>query len=485
MIRHRILAAILVLGCAAVLASAACSSSGKSGERGKRTVLLSDSDDARVGKEASGAVASQMGLYDNAELESYVSRIGNELLRGVPRKGFRYQFKIVDQFEPNAFALPGGYIFVSRGLLALMNNEDELANVLGHEITHAAKRHAAMQQALTGQGPLAMPWIRAANMAAYGRDMERDADQGGQILAAAAGYDPMGMSTFMASLDQMERLRVGHVRQTTFFDSHPGSPERAAVNAARSHEIRRRSAPELGDTKTSFLRRIDGLPVGPRPEGGVFDGDRFLQPDMDFQLRFPEGWRVSNSNQAVGAVSPKHDAMIYLTADQPEGDPKAVAAAFIVETNKQFPVEVTDSGPVVIGGIDAWRVRLQGGGHGGGIAASVTFIPYRGATYRITGVSSSFGAKTYAGRMLNTTRSFRPLSSEERSKIHETRLHLVTALPGEDLGAIGRRSDNAWEVSTTALYNGVFIDHRYAGGELVKTTRVEPYSPQASGSPMK
>jgi hypothetical protein len=177
--------------------------------------------------------------------------------------------------------------------------------------------------------------------------------------------------------------------------------------------------------------------------------------------------------------------MIYLTADQPEGDPKAVAAAFIVETNEQFPVEVTDSGPVVIGEIDAWRVRLEGGDYRGRIAASVTFIPYRGTTYRITGVSSYFGAKTYAGRMLNTTRSFRPLNSEERSKIHETRLHLVTALPGEDLGAIDRRSDDAWEISTTAMYNGVFIDHRFAGGELVKTANVEPYVARTSESPMR
>jgi predicted Zn-dependent protease len=205
---------------------------------------------------------------------------------------------------------------------------------------------------------------------------------------------------------------------------------------------------------------------------------------MDFQLRFPAGWRVSNSTQAVGAVSPKGDAMIYLTADEPEGDPKAVAAAFIVKTNEQFPVEVIDSRPVVIGAIDAWRVRLRGGNYGNQIAASVTFIPYRGATYRITSVSSSFAEKTYRGRTLNTTRSFRPLSSEERSKIHVTRLHLVEARPGEDLEAIGRRSENAWDLATTALYNGVFNDHDFSGGELVKMARVEPYVTHTSGSPM-
>ncbi|NIM02465.1 MAG: hypothetical protein GTN89_16920, partial [Acidobacteria bacterium] len=151
-------------------------------------------------------------------------------------------------------------------------------------------------------------------------------------------------------------------------------------------------------------------------------------------------------------------AMIFLKVDQPAGDPKAAAAAFLVEANEQFPVEVTDSGPVVIAGIDSWRVRLRGGGAGGGIAANVTFIPYRGATYRITGVSSSYGAKVYMGRILNTTRSFRPLSEHQRSEIRVTRIHLVTARAGEDLESIGRRSGNTWNISTTALYNGVFTN---------------------------
>jgi predicted Zn-dependent protease len=469
---RRILACLSILACAAALVLAACSSSPKAGGQRKRTILLTEYDDARVGEEASGAVASQMGLFEDPELDAYVSGIGHKLLRGVPRRSFHYQFSVVDQFEPNAFALPGGYVFISRGLLALTNSEDELACVIGHEITHAARRHAAMQQALAGQGsPLTMPWVRAAHMASYGRDMERDADRGGQILAAAAGYDPMGMSTFLTDLGQMERLRIGHARQTSFFDTHPGSQERAAVNAVRSHELRWKRDPAFGDTHTAYLRRIDGLPVGPRPEGGVFEGDRFLHPDLDFQVRFPPGWRTSNSNQVVGAMSPQRDAVVYLMADQPAGDPLEVAEAFVVKTNREFPVEVKESGPVKIGRIDAWRVRLAGRG----LAASVTFIPYGGATWRITAVSPSLTAKKYLGRMLNTARSFRPLTREERSKIQGMRLRLVTARPGEDLIALSRRSGNAWDTSTTAVYNGIFASHRFEGGEPVKTARDEPY----------
>jgi predicted Zn-dependent protease len=471
---RRLLASLSILACAAALAFAACSSSPKSsGQQKKRTVLLTEYDDARVGAEASREVEAEVGLLGNPELDAYVSEIGRKLLRGVPRRSFHYQFAVVDQFEPNAFALPGGYIFISRGLLALANSEDELANTIGHEITHAARRHAAAQQAVEQQGnPLSMPWVRAANIAAYGRDMERAADRGGQMLAAAAGYDPMGMSTFLGSLGQMERLLIGHTRMPTFFDTHPGSRGRAAANAARAREIRWKRDPALVDTRTSHLRRIEGLALGERPETGVFQGDRFLHPDLDFQIVFPHGWRTTNTNRVVGAVSPKGDAVIFLTADLAEGDPKVMAETFAEKTKEQFGVEVKESQPVKIGGIDAWRIRLEGGRK----VAHVTFIPYHGATWRITGFSRSDVAKHYLPHTLNAARSFRPLTAAQRDSIEVTRIALVEARSDEDLAALCRRTGNAWDPGRTAVLNGVFTNHRFEGGKLVKIARVEPYS---------
>ncbi|MEE8166927.1 MAG: M48 family metalloprotease, partial [Myxococcota bacterium] len=143
---------IRVLLCGALLTSLVilgamgCASSGK--KRPKRTVLLTSADDVRVGAEAAKEVEASIGLLDNPELTAYIQRIGKKLLRGLPRRDFAYSFAIVDQMEPNAFALPGGHIYVSRGLLALVNDEDELACVMGHEIVHVAKRHSAQQQAV-------------------------------------------------------------------------------------------------------------------------------------------------------------------------------------------------------------------------------------------------------------------------------------------------------------------------------------------------
>jgi predicted Zn-dependent protease len=471
----------LILGCAAALVVAGCSSAPKaSGQKKKRTVLLTEHDDARVGREASQGVAAEIGIIDDAGLNAYVSRIGRKLLRGVPRRSFQYQFSVVDQVEPNAFALPGGYVFISRGLLALANNEDELACVIGHEIIHAALRHSARQQALAGrESRLAMPWVRAANIASYGRDMEREADKGGQMLAAAAGYDPMGMSTFLRNMGQNERLIVGHSRLPTFYDTHPGSTERASTNAIRARELRWKRDPALGDTRASLLREIDGLALGPRPEGGVFQGDRFLHPDLDFQVRFPNGWRTSNTNRAVGAVSPRGDAIVFVMADLPAGDPQTVADAFVEKTQQEQSVDVKESKPVKIGHIDGWRMRLEGGGGGRSIAAYVTFVPYRGSTWRIMGVSPARAAEQYLGRTLSTARSFRPLTPEEKNSLTVTRLHLATARPDEDLTELGRRTGSAWDPSHAAVYNGIFVNHRFGGGERVKIAGVTPYVPRS------
>jgi predicted Zn-dependent protease len=293
------------------------------------------------------------------------------------------------------------------------------------------------------------------------------------MLAAAAGYNPMGMSTFLDNLGQVERLMLRQTRLPTFFDTHPGSQERAGANAARAQEIRWKRDPALGDTHRSYLRRIDGLALGERPEVGVFEGDRFLHPDLDFQIRFPHGWRTSNTNRAVGAVSPRGEAAILLSADLPEGDLAAVAGEFAEEMKAQYGVGPKRSQPVKIGRLDAWRMQLEGSG----VAVHVTLIPYRGSTWRVTGFSRSIDAKKYRPHMLNTARSFRPLTAEERSSIETTRLSIVTAHAGEDLAELCRRTGNAWDASRTAVLNGIFANHRFDGGELVKIARVEPYVP--------
>jgi predicted Zn-dependent protease len=305
--------------------------------------------------------------------------------------------------------------------------------------------------------------------------MEREADRGGQMLAAAAGYDPMGMSSFLRDMGNVERLLVGHARMPTFLDTHPTSQERAASNAVRARENRWRRDPALGDTRTAHLRRIDGMALDQRPEAGVFVGDDFLHPDMRFRLRFPHGWMMSNQNQAVGAVSPRRDAIIFMSADQPEGDPQLAAQLYLEQNREELKLELQESLAVKVGAIDAWRMQFKGSSPGGPLIVVTVFIPHAGVTFRITAMTLARLESQYRGRFLSTARSFRPLGASELRSIETRRLRLATARPGEDLTSLSRRTGNAWDANTTAVYNSVFIDHRYEGGELVKIAHVEPY----------
>ena len=468
----------LLLALPWVAVALACASPGSSSKgSGGREVLMSDFDDARAGEQGAREVEAQVGLYEDPELSAWLSRMGSKVLRGVPRRGFDYRFHVVDMAEPNAFALPGGQIYVSRGLLALANNEDEVACVLGHEIAHAAQRHAAAQQQISQRiNPLAMPWNRAAMMAAYGRDMEREADAMGQRLCAAAGYDPMGMSTFLRSLETYETLRLGYSRQPSYFDSHPAARERAASNAVRARELRWRPDPSLGDTREGYRQVVSGLPYGPRPETGLFVGDEFLHPELGFSLRLPRGWTQVNNAQAVGAVEPRGEAMVFLAANEAAGDAEAMAAAWVAAQADSGGVRVERQGPVKVGHIDAWRLRVSAGGGGGRVSSVVTFIPWDGDAWRITGASRELGGDHLLQRTLVTARSLRPVTPEDLADIRVSRVEWVRAQAGEGLEGLSDRTGNAWDIQTTAIYNGVFADHRFEGGEFAKVLHSEPWS---------
>jgi len=436
--------------------------------------LLTEADDERAGQEAAREVAAQIGILEDPELNAYLQQLGVKLLRGLPRRPFRYRFYVVDQAEPNAFALPGGFIFVSRGLLALATNEDELANVIGHEITHSAMRHSARQQSIAANlSPLLMGIRREAKLRGYSRDMEREADEGGQQLAAAAGYDPRGMATFMDKLSDWERLGTGVYRRASFFDTHPTSTQRASVNRIRASEMRWTPAHDPSVTKQGYIKRLEGLPVGERPEAGIFSGARFLHPDLDFQVRFPNGWRLQNSGMAVGASAPRGGAVVFLTADSPQGPPRTAAQAFL---NQNRELRVQESNPTRIFGQDAWEVKAIVSGGGGRNDVFLTFLPHRGSTWRFTGITASALVARFEPKITRTIKSFRPLNPDQLATIHGTKLRIVKAEPGEDINAFSKRTGNGWGRPETAIANGLKRETVFEGGELVKIIRSEPYA---------
>lgn len=241
----------------------------------------------------------------------------------------------------------------------------------------------------------------------------------------------------------------------------------------RSRELRWTRDPTLGDTRKAHLDRIDGMIIGDRPETGIFIGDLFIHPALDFEIQFPKGWNVSNSAAAVGAVSKRRDAMVYLTGDLPAGDLVEVADDFAEQAAVDFGVTLKDKKRVKIAGKDAVRYSFSGGP----VVVRMTFFPFANGTWRIVGATPSAAAGRYLGQILLTTRTFRPISDEHRSEIKVDRLHVVLARPGEDIATLGARTENAWTPSVTSLINGKLGNEIFEGGELVKILRHEAYEP--------
>jgi len=451
---------------------------GSSGGGQKQVLLSTEYHDEMVGDESARAIAAQMGIVDDAELTAYIEAIGKRMIPFAPQRTFDYTFSIVDQSAPNAFALPGGHIYVSRGLLTLANSEDELANVIGHEITHSAERHAAGQQAAQKRlNPLSMGYTRYALIAAYGRDQERDADRGGQTIASRAGWDPRGMATFMQDLGAMERLTLGWSRLPGWFDSHPGSPERAATCAQRADTLEWKRGPLVAGDHAGFLTKIEGLVLGPDPKQGVFIGDRFFHPDMGFTIKFPKGWHMVNSSEAVGAVSPRGDAQIFMTFAGAGDDPEALGRKFLEGAFKQQRGKVERILPMKIGPYDAFRIDGTMSGGGLTLRTQITFIAFEGTVFQLNAVAPSGVADKMAGRFQATARTFRVMTAEERDQIHVLRLAIVEAKRGETIEMLSLRTGNALPIPQTGVLNDIFLGARLKEGQLVKIGRAERYEP--------
>ena len=480
------LAGRLGLVLAACLAAACGSSSPRRPPPPRRppeVVLRSEGDERRAGTDMSKEVEAEFGLVTDPVLVGYVNEIGTRLARFAPPRDFDYHFRIVDQEAPNAFALPGGQIYVSRGLLLLANSEDELANVIGHEIVHAALRHASARQAVIQSFPGIFQIMAAGAIASYSRDQEREADRVGQQLAARAGYDPEAMAEFLKQLDYSERLRFGSSRLPGFFDTHPTTRDRVAEASARARGIPWRAVPAISAGRQGYLQRIDGLAVGTRASEGVFQQDRFLHAELDLSLRFPAGWETRNTRAAVGAVSPKRDAQVVVELQGKGEDPQAAAQEFLASDEAIGLGLDAPPQPIRLGQLEA--VRATGGARtpAGPLKVHLTWIAYGGNIYRLTGLAASGLSARYEGLFRSTARSFRPLTARERASIRETRLRIATAEPGESLGTLSARTRNRWDVQQTAVMNDVFADAPLSGAQLVKIAVSEHYDGEAEPPP--
>ena len=453
--------------------------------------------DEQIGAEMAKQVEEKIGIYRTPVTSDYVAAIGSRLVGNLEDNQVTFEFNIVDQFDPNAFAVPGGWVYISRGLLVLANNEGELAGVIGHEITHITERHSARRQRRGVLGSILqipgniigvvvdedlghllnapLNTINQVSLATYSRGQESDADRLGLRLAARSGYDPTSLAKILTHLEADVEMLTGEQHRSSFFDSHPTTPDRVANMTAEAEDIEWSPQTPIAPDGREFLQKLNGLWYDVNPAQGVFRGDQFYQPDLGFTITFPEGWTTMNTPSFVGAFAEEERAvaLIGIAGDE---DPATYGARFVARLREEHRAEPLESRAVESGEWTGYHVTVEEGESRGGERSYLHYLWVRvgDVTYRLAGA----GADRYREQLRNTALSMRPLVEDDWESIAALRVRVIQARDGESLAQLGERTGNRWTPEYTALINDLLVDQSLEAGTLVKIARREQYRPQ-------
>ncbi len=472
--------AVTVLG---ALALTDCAQNPVSG--GRDFVLMSEQEEIRMGAQANPDVLKEYAALDDPALQAYVNEVGQRLAKMSQRPNLEWHFTVLDSAEVNAFALPGGYVYITRGLMAYLNSEAELAGVIGHEIGHVAARHGVRQQSASSvaglgvvlgsalvPGPdnqagasllqtLAQTWT-----AGYGREHELEADRLGADYLAKTGYDPQAMIDVIGVLKNQERFSAEQARREGrppraayhgVFDTHPSNDVRLQQVVAEANRYRVAN-PREG--RNDYLQKLVGLYFGDSPDQGAIRNNALMHEKLGLTVQFPPGWQVQNRPDRIVATSPQGDALVEL-----EQGPK-----------NDNPLETLQKG-----------VKLDAGarydsGHLGGFPAAfaagaqqgkpvvVAAVVFNGTQYLIAGMTRDAVAYERERSVLRAAiNSFHAITPAEKLAARPHVLQLLTARPGLTMAVLARQSPLGAEAeSQLRLLNDLYPDGEPRPGRLLK-----------------
>lgn len=449
------------LAAAAMAALAACASVVNPATGERQYTVLSPGEEVELGKSEHPKVTAQYGgAYDSRALQSYVTGIGNRLAKVSELPDLKFTFTVLDSDIVNAFALPGGYVYVSRGLLALADNEAEVAGVLAHEIGHVTARHTAQRDTrekvagglttilgvglsvvlgadfgrMAGQGG---ELLSQGLLAGYSREQEFQADELGVRYLARAGYDPQAMSTFLDALgqnDQLQRRLRGkgetESAASSWFASHPRTPDRVA-RAASEAEGNIATGNRLG--QDTYLAAIDGLLYGDNPAQGIVDGRSFIHPDLGLRFTAPQGFQLINQPTVVVGQDQAGRILLF-DIGKGSGDPTAYLQQQWVKQQLQGVERLQLSegqGAVGVGRVkfsDSQAPAIFGvAPTGGGIMARFVMLDQRGLD------------RSDLADLDATLRSVQGLTAADRAAARPRRIQVVTVGPGDTVDSLAAR----------------------------------------------
>ncbi len=448
--------------------------------------------DKKIGAESAVQVEQMIGIYQDSALTAYVNAIGQRLVNVLIDTPLEFRFFVVDMAEPNAFALPGGYIYVSRGLLSLVNDEAELACVIGHEMIHVTKRHAVKQMrksilpgllyipgAVVGVFNSSLGSIINAPVSLgselflsnYSRKQESESDKLGIRLASQAGYNPEKLAIILTSLSEDTKRLTGEAEKRSYFSSHPFTPKRVEKIEKEIPKLQWSEKSSFADDKMSLYTKLAGMVYGQNPKQGIFEENVFKHPELNLAIPFPEEWNTINVPVAVGAKQPDGEAQLIFMIDNSGGEPDSLGKALTERLQKEYKMKPDQSKSLEINGFPAYVVSMTDATGQQPVEMQIYWLKTENILFSIMGMSYLKHSEAIA----NTVNSVRSLTDEEKQNISGLYLQVATANEQETMETLSIRTNNSWDTEVTVFKNGLESNAVLKEGQVLKIAVEKPY----------
>jgi len=482
--KSRILANVLLFT-AAVAIVVSCAVNPVTGK--KQIMLMNEAQEVALGVSYNPQVLATFGEYADADLQAYVQAKGTEVGKVSHRPALEYHVKVIDSPVVNAFAVPGGYVYLTRGIMAQLNNEAEMMGVLAHEIGHVAARHSVSQQSKQQLGTLLLigGMIASEKFAQYAeyamqgmqllflsfsRDDERQADQLGVAYSSKLGYDAHKMADFFKVL---EKMNMAHAESgvPTFLSTHPDPGDRYVdVNKQATQWQDSLRLPVWKVNTDSYLQLIDGIIYGEDPRQGYTEGNTFYHPELKFKFSFPAGWKLTNAPTQVTIQPTDNKALILFTLSNQKSLQSAADS-----TLAQYKLQLQRSEKRTVNGMPAIVTLSKQTNQDSSTGTTSTnivmsyFIEYGSIYYVFHSVSTEADFQNYSGAMESTMKTFAKLTDASKINVKPQKVHVMkvqrTGTLASVFSSFGVPQD---KMNEYALLNDLELTDQVQAGKLIK-----------------
>ena len=457
----------------------------------KEVMLVSEGQELAMGAQSDPAVIAQMGLYPDKKIQAFINEKGKQMGAISHRPELTYQFRVVDTPVINAFAIPGGYVYFTRGIMAHFNNEAQFAGVLGHEIGHITARHSAKQQtnSILGQVGLMGAMIASPRLAQFGqqatqglqllflkfgRDDESQADGLGVDYSSQIGYDASQMADFFQTLAREQEAKGG-AAIPDFLSTHPNPADRyATVHQEADQWQQKHGNPKLAVNRDQYLRLIDGLVYGEDPKQGFVENSVFYHPELKFRFPIPAGWKSQNSPSQFQMADPSGKALLVLLP-APGATPEEAAQAVA----KQLNLQPTDSRRTTINGFpalvftaDQVQQDPQTGQQVAGVRVLGHIIQDGKSLYAFMGVAAPADFPAFAPQFADVAQGFARLTEPDKLNRQPERIHIQKLRLRSNLRqALLTQGTPENRLEELAILNGMQLNEQVNAGSLIKVVK--------------